>query len=87
MFDSHCLKTYSQTQETITLFCIEVEFYGIAKAVTMEIGIKSIFKDLVLEVEIQVNTDSSAARSMSCRRGAGRVRHVEVREPGMWEGA
>ena len=46
----------------------------------MGIGIKSMFKDLGLEVEIQVNTDSSAARSTSFRRGAGRVRHMEVRE-------
>ena len=37
-------------------------------------------EDLGLHVEVQVNTDSSAARSISSRRGAGRVRHVEVRE-------
>ncbi len=42
----------------------------------MGIGIKSMFKDLGLEVGIQVNTDSSAARSISSRRGAGEV--------GMW---
>ena len=46
----------------------------------MGIGIKSTFRDLGLEAEVQVNTDSSAARSLSSRRGAGRVRHVEVRE-------
>ncbi len=31
-------------------------------------------------MEIQVKKLSSAARSISSRRGAGRVRHVEVRE-------
>ena len=36
--------------------------------------------DLGLEVEVQVNTDSSAATSIASRRGAGRVRHIEVRE-------
>ncbi len=56
------------------------ELYVIAKSATMGIGIKSIFKDLGLEVEIQVTTDSSAARRISSRKGAGRVRHVEVRE-------
>ncbi len=40
----------------------------------MGIGIKS------LEIEVQVNTDSSAARSISSRKGVGRVRRVEVRE-------
>ncbi len=56
------------------------EFYGIVRAATMGIGIKSTFKELGLEVEVQVNTDSSAARSISSRRCAGRVRHVEVRD-------
>ena len=64
MFDSHCLKTYSQTLETIAVSSGESEFYGIAKAATMGIGIKSMFKDLGLEVEVQVNTDPSTARSI-----------------------
>ncbi len=46
----------------------------------MGIGIKSLFKDLGLEVKIQVNTVSSAASIIPSRRGAGRARHVEVRE-------
>ncbi len=31
-------------------------------------------------VEVQVFTDSRAAKSISARRGAGRVRHIEARE-------
>ena len=31
-------------------------------------------------MEVQINTDSSAARSSASRRGAGRVRHIEVWE-------
>ncbi len=56
------------------------EFYGIAKAATMGIGIKCLFGDSGLEVEVQVNTESSAAKSIGSRRGAGRVRHADVRE-------
>ncbi len=73
MFGSHCLKTYSQMQETIALSSGESEFNGIATAATMGIEIKSMFRDLGLEVEIQANTHSRAARSISPRRGAGRV--------------
>ena len=36
--------------------------------------------DLVVEVKAPVNADSSTARSIASRRGAGRVRHIEVRE-------
>ncbi len=58
----------------------ESEFYGIVKAATRGIGIKSLMEDLGLHVEVQVNADSSATRSVASRSGAGRVRHVEVRE-------
>jgi hypothetical protein len=80
MFGSHCLKTYSQTQETIAVSSGESEFYDIVKAATMGVGIKSMCTDLGVEVEVQLNTDSSSARGISSRRGAGTVRHVEVRE-------
>ena len=33
-----------------------------------------------MEVEVQVNTDSSAAKRITARKGAGRVRHIEVRQ-------
>ncbi len=80
MFSSHCLKTYSQMQEAIATSSGGSEFYGIVKATTMGIGIKSMFKDLGLEVDIQVKAASSAARSISSRRGAGRVRRMDVCE-------
>ena len=56
------------------------EFYGIIKAATMGLGVTCLLGDLGVEVEVQANTDSSAAKSIASRRGAGRVRHVEVRE-------
>ena len=77
MLGGHCVKTYSQTQETIALSSGESEFYGIVK---MGLGMKGLLNDLWVEVKVQVNTDSSAAKSIAARRGAGRVRHIEVRE-------
>ncbi len=46
----------------------------------MGLGMKGLMEDLGVEVAVQVDTDSSAAKSMTARRGAGRVRHIEVRE-------
>ena len=80
MFGGHCIKTYSQTQETIALSSGESEFYGIVKVATMGLRMKGLMEDLGIEVGVQVNTDSSAAKSIASRRGAGRVRHIEVRE-------
>ncbi len=46
----------------------------------MGLGMKSLMDDSGMGVEVQVNTDSSAAKSVTARRGAGRVRRIEVRE-------
>ncbi len=82
MFGSHCIKTHSRTQETIALSSGESEFYGIVKAAAMGLGVKALMEDLGVEVEVlvQVNAGSSAAESMTATKGAGRVRHIEVRE-------
>ena len=80
MFGNHCIKTYSQTQETIVLSSGESDFYRIVKAAAMGLGMKGLMEDLGVGVEVQVNTDSSAAKSITARRGAGRARHIEVRE-------
>ncbi len=71
MLVSHCIKTHSQTQDTRASSSGESEFYGVIKQANMGIGIKSLKEDLGLHMKVQVNTDSSAARSISSRGGAG----------------
>ncbi len=80
MLGNRCVKTYSLTQETIALSSGESEFYGIVKAATHGLGVKGLMMDMGLSVGVQVNTDSSAAKSIASRRGCGKVRHLEVRE-------
>ena len=46
MLGSYCIKTYSQTQETIALSSGESEFYGIVKAATMGLGMKGLLEDI-----------------------------------------
>ncbi len=85
MFASHCLKTHSHTQETVALSSGESQLHGISQAATMGIGIKSLFNDLGPEVEIQVNTGSSTARSISSRkrrRASSSRRSSRVMGPG-----
>ncbi len=80
MFGNHCVKTYSQMQETITLSSGESEFYGIVQAATVGLGMKGMLGDLGIKVEVQVNTGSTATKNILSRSGAGRVRHIEVQE-------
>ncbi len=46
MFGKHCMKTYSQTQDAITLSSGESDFLGIAKAAAMGLGMKGMMEDL-----------------------------------------
>ncbi len=63
MFGDHCIKTYSQTQKTISLSSGESEFYGIAKATTTGLGTKGLMEELGVEVGVQANIDLSVAKS------------------------
>ncbi len=67
-------------QETIVVSSGESEFCGIVKAAAMGLGMKGLMEDLGVGVKVQVNTDSSAAKSITARRSAGRIRRIEVRE-------
>ena len=80
MIGNHCVKNYSNTQDIIALSSGEAEFYGIVKAGSHGLGVVGIFRDLGLELELQINTDSVAAKSICSRRGTGKVRHLDVRE-------
>ncbi len=72
VFGEHCVKTYSQTRETVGLFSGESEFYGIVKAGTMGLGMKGLMADLGLEMKVHVNAGSSAARRIASSSGSRR---------------
>ena len=80
MFGGHCLKTYASTQPLIALSVGEAEYYGIVKGGCTGLSIQSLFKDLGVNVEVQINTDSSTGKSVASRRGAGKIRHLDTRD-------
>ena len=41
-------------------------------------GSQALMSDMGQEMDLQVLTDSSAAKGMCARRGHGKVRHIEV---------
>ncbi len=52
------------TQDLSALSSGEAEFYGIAKAGSHSVGVAEILKDLCLEIGLQINADSVAAKSI-----------------------
>ena len=83
MLGDHCIKTWSATQQAYALSSAETELYGMIEAATRAKGFLNLacelgFRDLSNVVHL--GTDSSAAKSFVCRRGLGRMRHLEIRD-------
>ena len=83
MLENHCIKTWSASQGAVALSSAEAEFYVMVEAVTRAKGLISLAKELGFEELMNVvhlRTDSSAAKSFVCRRGLGKMRHLEIRD-------
>ena len=78
MHGTHCIKSWSSTQGILALSSAEAEYYGIVKAASQGIGMKSLCKDFDRVVTLEVLTDASAARSIANRQGLGKLRHIDT---------
>jgi len=73
------MKSWAKTQTVIATSSGEAEYYGLAKGSAEALGLQSLCKDLgILVSNIHMWVDSSAAKAVACRVGAGKLRHVEV---------
>ena len=78
MHGQHAIKTWSSTQAIIALSSAEAEYYGIVKAASQGLGIKSLLKDFRRDCSLEVLTDASAAKSIANRTGLGKLRHIDT---------
>ena len=78
MFGSYCTKSCASTQAVIALSSGEAEYYGLVKASSVGLGIRSMLRDMGVNIGLHVFTDAEAARGIATRRGLGRTRHIEV---------
>ena len=80
MLGMHLLKSWSVNQQHVALSSGEAEYYGLVRGVSQALGAKAMLKDLGVEVGIQAFVDASAAVGIACRRGLGKVRHIELEQ-------
>ena len=80
MHGNHNIKTWSSTQQVIALSSGEAEYYGMVKGAGNALGIAGVFKDMGIQYDVVLYTDSSAAKGISSRRGLGKVRHIELNQ-------
>ena len=78
MIGGHTVKGWSNTQSVIALSSGEAEYYGMVKGTSSGMGLRSLMKDMDVDINIRVRTDSSAALGVSRRRGLGKLRHIEL---------
>eukprot|EP00971_Amphidinium_carterae_P054415 1072009-Amphidinium_carterae.1 len=86
---SHCVRTQSNLQTTVSLSSGEAEYYRVVKAMAMDFLMESLLADFGIAVGahvrgslqdgVEVFSDTSAARAFAQWKGLGRQKHVHVR--------
>ena len=80
MWGHHCLHHWSRTQPTIALSSGEAELGGMTRGLTELLGLVNLTGEYGVNLKASILTDSSAALGTAHRRGAGRMKHLEVQQ-------
>ena len=78
----HLVKTWSRTQDAITLSSAEAELVALGKLAMEVLGVRSMCEEWHLLDAGQASNlyaDASAALSIAKRQGAGKMRHINVK--------
>ena len=76
----HLLRHMSCLQTLVAFSSGEAECYALTRGACTSLGIQTHHQDWMIDVPIQIYSDSSAARSVARRRGiGGRQRHFQTR--------
>ena len=78
MWGRHCLKSWSSTQSVVATSSGEAEYYALVKGASVGLGMRSMMGEMGVGADVELRTDSSAGKGMVCRRGLGKMKHVQV---------
>ena len=76
------MKSWSRTQDSITLSSAVVELVALSKLAMEILGVRSMMMEWNITKDgdiCQLYTDASAALSIAKRQGAGKMRHINVK--------
>ena len=74
----HLLKAWSKTLPVLALSTGEAELMSVVRASVEALGLRAIYDDFGLKMNISIRSDATAAIGMVARLGLGRVRHLAV---------
>ena len=55
------------------------EFYALIEGASAILGLQSLFADWGLHITVEVQSDSTSAKSMADRKGVAKVKHMQTR--------
>ena len=79
MSGCHLLSQWSRTQQVVALSSGEAELHALCTCASEGLALRNICEDMGIEVKFEIWTDSSAAKGMVMRQGAGRVKHLDIK--------
>ena len=82
MLGRHLVKSWSRTQDAITLSSAEAELVALGKLAMEILGVRTMCEEWCMSQPSQVSdlfADASAALSIAKRQGAGKMRHINVK--------
>ena len=77
---SHLLSFWSRTQQSVAPPSCESEVNALIKGGVEGLGVKHMMQQCGCDPELELRTDASAAQGLCARQGAGRVKHLTVRQ-------
>ena len=78
MIGGHFIKGWARTQNHVALSSAEAEVIALVKCSAELLGIRSMLKDFGMDSSGVVYADSSAALAITKRKGAGKLRHINI---------
>ena len=76
----HLIGHWCRTQQSIALSSCEAELNGICKAAMEGLGARNLTVELGIEEKVEIRADASAAVGVVQRKGAGKIKHLEVKQ-------
>ena len=80
MHGAHCLAHWSRTQSNVALSSGEAELNGALKGGVELLGGRSLLADMSRSVSLRLKGDSAACKGTLLREGAGKLKHVQVKQ-------
>ena len=80
MLGCHLILHWSRTQQSVSLSSCEAEVNALNKGGTEGLGVKYMLGSCGVDLRVVIKTDASAARGVVERAGAGKVKHLSVKQ-------